>query len=104
MSLINLETEERTAIKVPLDPQLDVGDLLWRPDGKMIAFQPQFLRGTHFKGKGLSMTVTPVAPKDEDLVWAIKVDDAPKAEPLMRFDRMFRLTHWQPEADTTQQG
>jgi RNA polymerase sigma factor (sigma-70 family) len=99
--LLDLATHKESRVPVPipgLDPLHDVGNLLWRPDGKVIAFRPVFVRGTKFTGKGLSIMAAPREVKNQDQVGYIHTDDPPSVGELIQLPTGFKLLYWQVDS------
>lgn len=103
--LLDLESRKEAWLKIPvggLDPQHDLGELLWRPDGRAIAFRPVFVRGTTFAGQGLSMTVSPRPLDNEDRVGIVQAGEQPAVSAFFKLDTRYRLSHWLPDTQPQQ--
>jgi Tol biopolymer transport system component len=97
--LVFLELSQRkeTWIRLPLkgvDPALDIGNLMWRPDGKVIAFRPKAVRMTTFSGNGRTIGASPRKTENEDSVGFISFGDQPSVVSVIQLDAGFRLMHW----------
>jgi RNA polymerase sigma factor (sigma-70 family) len=98
--ILELGSHKQALLPLPvqgIDSQLDLGELLWRPDGKVIAFRPVFVRGMPFTGAGLTWNPSPREVKNQDRVGFIRVSDPPSVESFITLDTGFRLSHWQTE-------
>jgi RNA polymerase sigma factor (sigma-70 family) len=94
---VELATRKEVWLRLPvkgISPELDLAELTWRPDGKMIAFRPHSVR----ENTGPDQEPRNLAPpevRSVDLVGFIQVTETPALETFIQLDPRFRITHWQ---------